>query len=126
MERSSFVPDPQTTIINKTQASTQLVMLNGEETVLGGLFVNEDQKTRNGIPFLKDLPWWFFGLRYVFGSDQITTSKKELVILLKTELIPTLKERFAGVRSETPLKDELLKQRQRIKYYKLDTETENK
>ena len=126
VERSSFVPDPQTTIINKTQASTQLVMLNGEETVLGGLFVNEDQKTRSGIPFLKDLPWWFFGLRYIFGSDQITTTKRELVILLKTELIPTLKERFAGVRTETPLKDELLKQRQQIKYYKLNTESENK
>ena len=126
VERSSFVPDPQTTIINKTQASTQLVMLNGEETVLGGLFVNEDQKTRSGIPFLKDLPWWFFGLRYVFGSDQTITTKRELVILLKTELIPTLKERFAGVRSETPLKDELLKQRQQIKYYKLNAESENK
>ena len=126
VERSSFVPDAQTTIINKTQASTQLVMLNGEETVLGGLFVNEDQKTRSGIPFLKDLPWWFFGLRYVFGSDQITTTKRELVILLKTELIPTLKERFAGVRSETPLKDELLKQRQQIKFYKFNTESENK
>ncbi len=126
VERSSFVPDAQTTIINKTQASTQLVMLNGEETVLGGLFVNEDQKIRSGIPFLKDLPWWFFGLRYVFGSDQITTTKRELVILLKTELIPTLKERFAGVRSETPLKDELLKQRQQIKFYNLSTETENK
>ncbi len=126
VERSSFVPDAQTTIINKTQASTQLVMLNGEETVLGGLFVNEDQKTRSGIPFLKDLPWWFFGLRYIFGSDQITTTKRELVILLKTELIPTLKERFAGVRSETPLKDELLKQRQQIKFYKFNTESENK
>ena len=126
VERSSFVPDAQTTIINKTQASTQLVMLNGEETVLGGLFVNEDQKIRSGIPFLKDLPWWFFGLRYIFGSDQITTTKRELVILLKTELIPTLKERFAGVRSETPLKDELLKQRQQIKFYKFNTESENK
>ena len=126
VERSSFVPDQQTTIINKTQASTQIVMLDGEETVLGGLFVNEDQKIRTGIPFLKDLPWWFFGLRYIFGSDQITTTKKELVILLKAELIPTLKERVAGVHSETPLKDEILKQRQKIKFYKFNAETESK
>ncbi len=126
VERSSYVPDPSgtgPTVINKTQASTQIVMLNDEETVIGGLFVNEDQKTRSGIPILKDLPWWFFGLRYIFGSDQITTSKKELVILLKTDLIPTLKERVAGVRPENPLKDEVLKQRQRIKFYKFNEDT---
>jgi general secretion pathway protein D len=126
VERSSFVPDVQTTIINKTQASTQIVMLNGEETVIGGLFVNEDQKVRNGIPFLKDLPWWFFGLRYIFGSDQTTTTKKELVILLKAELIPTLKERLAGVQPENPLKDELKKQRQKIKFYQFNKDTDNK
>jgi general secretion pathway protein D len=126
VERSSYVPDPTgtgPTIINKTQASTQIVMLNDEETVIGGLFINEDQKVRSGVPFLKDLPWWFFGLRYIFGSDQVTTTKKELVILLKTELIPTLKERVAGVRPENPLKDEVLKQRQRIKFYKFNEET---
>ncbi|MFZ0453765.1 MAG: type II and III secretion system protein [Ignavibacteriaceae bacterium] len=126
VERSSFVPDPTTTIINKTQASTQLVMLDGEETAIGGLFVNEDQKTRTGVPFLKDLPWWVFGLRYVFGSDHIATTKKELVILLKADLVPTLKERLAGIRSENPLKDELLKQRERMKIYKFNAETETK
>jgi general secretion pathway protein D len=126
VERSSFVPDPQTTIINKTQAGTQLVMLNGEETVIGGLFVNENQKVRNGIPFLKDLPWWFFGLRYIFGSDQTTTTKKELVILIKTELIPTLKERLAGVQTENVLKDELQKQRKHIKFYQFNEDNDNK
>ncbi len=124
VERSSFVPDPTTTIINKTQASTQLVMLDGEETAIGGLFVNEDQKTRTGVPFLKDLPGWFFGLRYIFGNDHTTTTKKELVILLKADLIPTLKERLAGVRPENPLKDELLKQRERMKIYKFNEESE--
>ena len=126
VERSSYVPDPTTTIINKTQASTQLLMLDGEETAIGGLFVNEDSKVRTGVPFLKDLPWWFFGLRYIFGSDQTTTTKKELVILLKADLIPTLKERLAGIHPENPLKDELLKQRQRMKIYKFNVETETK
>lgn len=126
VERSSYVPDPTTTIINKTQASTQLLMLDGEETAIGGLFVNEDTKVRTGVPFLKDLPWWFFGLRYIFGSDQTTTTKKELVILLKADLIPTLKERLAGIHPENPLKDELLKQRQRMKIYKFNVETETK
>ena len=129
VERSSFVPDATgsgPTIINKTQANTQIVMLNGEETVIGGLFVNEDQKVRSGIPFLKDLPWWVLGLRYIFGSNQTVTTKKELVILLKTDLIPSLKERVAGELPKHPLKDELLKQRQNIKFYKFETNSNNK
>lgn len=119
-ERSSFVPDPQTTIINKSEATTQVVMLNGEETVIGGLFSNDEQTVRSGIPILKDLPWWFFGLRYIFGSDKKTVTKKELVILLKAELIPTLKERVAGIHSTTPLKDEFIKQREQIKFHKFN------
>jgi len=120
VERSSFVPDQLQTIINKTEATTQVLMLNGEETVIGGLFVNDETVIRNGIPILKDLPWWVFGLRYIFGSDETVTSKKELVILLKAELMPTLKERLAFPQSTTPLKDELKKQREKIKYYQFN------
>ena len=69
VERNSFILNDETTEIKKTNASTQVLMLNGEETILGGLFVNEEVITRNGIPFLKDLPWWVFGIRYLTGSD---------------------------------------------------------
>lgn len=116
-ERSTFVPDPANTIVNKTQASTEVLLLNGEETVIGGLFVNDEVKIRSGIPFLKDLPWYVFGLRYIFGSDEVRTTKKELVILLKAELVPTLKDRFAGTGSTQPLRDEVMKQRERIKMH---------
>ncbi len=124
VERSSFILNDQTTEIKKTNASTQLLMLNGEETILGGLFVNEDTKTRNGIPFLKDLPWWVFGIRYLTGSDATTTTKKELVILLKTELVPTLKERLENPIAN-PLSSELQKQRGAVKYYQLESKTSN-
>lgn len=120
-ERSSFVPDPQTTIINKTLANTQVLMLDGEETIIGGLFVNEETKIRSGIPFLKDLPWWVLGLRYVFGSDEIRINKKELVILIKASLVAPLKERLAWPKtSKTPVKDEVLKQRDKIKMYQFN------
>lgn len=122
VERSSFLLNDQTTEIRKTSAATQVLMLNGEETILGGLFVNEDTKVRNGIPFLKDLPWWVFGIRYLTGSDVTTTTKKELVILLKTELVPTLKERLANPITN-PLTNELQKQRGAIKYYQLESKT---
>lgn len=122
VERSSFLLNEQTTEIKKTNAATQVLMLNGEETILGGLFVNEDTRVRNGIPFLKDLPWWVFGIRYLTGSDATTTTKKELVILLKAELVPTLKERLANPITN-PLNTELQKQRGAIQYHQLETKS---
>ena len=122
VERSSFILNEQTTEIKKTNASTQVLVLNGEETILGGLFVTEETITRNGIPFLKDLPWWVFGIRYLTGSDQTVERKKELVILLKTELLPTLQERLENP-IKNPLNTEVSKQNDRIKYYQLESKS---
>jgi general secretion pathway protein D len=126
VERSTFQTSDLTTEIRKTSANTQVVLLDGEETVLGGLFTNEQTTSRSGIPFLKDLPWWVLGIRYLTGYDKVTNTKKELVILIKSELVPTLKERLAGPKPENPLKEDVLKNRQRIKYYQLDSITEDK
>ncbi|HFE65604.1 MAG TPA: hypothetical protein ENK14_14485, partial [Caldithrix sp.] len=53
-----------------------------------------ENNKREGVPLLKDLPWWFFGLRYVFGYETKNQIKNELLILIKAELLPTLRERF--------------------------------
>jgi general secretion pathway protein D len=113
VERSSVTPGSVSTIINKTQAQTNLLLLDGEETLIGGLYNNETQTTRLGVPFLKDLPWYVFGLRYLFGYDKDEMTKKELVILLKAELVPTLQERITQKVKEEDLvtrwRDEMLK-----------------
>ena len=93
-ERSTGQPDPVSTIINKQSASTQVLLFSGESTVIAGLFETEEVQVRRGIPFLKDLPPWFFGLRYLFGYNSIEQNEKELVIVLKAEIIPSLRERF--------------------------------
>jgi len=124
VERSSFVQGELTTEIRKTNATTQVLMLNGEETVLGGLYVNEETSDRTGVPFLKDLPWWFFGLRYIFGSETKALNKKELVILIKAEIMPTLQERLSGTTSKTLIKDEVERHNEQIKYYKLNQSNE--
>lgn len=100
VERSSVTPGSVSTIINKTQAQTNLLLLDGEETIIGGLYNNESVTIRQGVPFLKDLPWYVFGLRYLFGYEKEEVTKKELVILLKAELVPTLQERITQ-RSKT-------------------------
>jgi len=93
VERSSVQPNPLTIIINKSQANTSSLLLNGEEVAIGGLITRQEQKVRVGIPILKDLPWWFLGLRYLFGYDKVDMSKKELVLLLRANLVPSLAQR---------------------------------
>jgi general secretion pathway protein D len=100
VERSSVTPGTVSTIINKTKATTNVLLLDGEETIIGGLYNNETSSTRSGVPFLKDLPWYVFGLRYIFGYNNDHVTKKELVILLKAELVPTLQERIAQKQRE--------------------------
>lgn len=120
VERSSFNQTETTTEIRKTQATTEIVLLNNEETVLGGLFVTDEQRVRNGIPILKDLPWWVFGIRYLTGSDEVVEAKKELVILIKAQLVPSLKERLAMPKTDNLLKEEIKKSTDKIKYLQLN------
>ncbi len=94
VERSSAEPGEITTEIRKTLAQTEVLMLDGEETIIGGLFTHEEITTRSGIPFLKDLPWWVFGIRYLTGSDKTQIVKREIIILIKLDIVPTLRERI--------------------------------
>jgi Bacterial type II and III secretion system protein len=81
--------------VKKTEAQTSILLLDKEETLIGGLFTTEKSASREGIPFLKDLPPWFFGLRYIFGFNTSSNIRKELLILLRAELVPSLAERLA-------------------------------
>ena len=116
-ERSSANPGEITTEIRKTVANTEVLMLNGESTIIGGLFTNEEINTRSGIPFLKDLPWWVFGIRYLTGSDVTQIVKREIIILIEIEILPPLKERIAR-KKEDLIKKALLENDQYMKDFK--------
>ena len=94
-ERSSVTPDPVAVTKSITESETQVLLVNGEETVIAGLFSNQKTDSRRGIPLLKDLPPWFFGLRYLFGFNSKAVKKKELVIILQARILPTVQERYA-------------------------------
>ncbi len=79
--------------VKKTSAKTNVLLLDGEETLIGGLYSNEESVDRAGVPFLKDLPWWVLGLRYLFGYESRNVTRKELMILVQAELLPTLEQR---------------------------------
>ncbi|WP_245683923.1 type II and III secretion system protein [Rhodohalobacter halophilus] len=94
-ERSSAQPDPVSTVISKQQAETHALLLDGESTVIAGLYRTEEARVRRGIPILKDLPGWFFGLKYLFGYNSSDVIENELIILLQAELEESVPERFA-------------------------------
>ena len=108
-ERSTVFPDPVSVTKATTESRTRVLLLDGEETVIAGLFSNEERSTRKGIPILKDLPPWFFGLRYLFGYTKKEVIKKELVILLRAKIVPTIAERMA----KRNIQQDLLQQKRR-------------
>ncbi|MFC2133569.1 type II secretion system protein GspD [Bacteroidota bacterium] len=120
-QRSSAEPGTITTTIRKTEAQTEVLMLDGEEKAISGLFVNEETSVRVGIPILKDLPWWFFGLRYIFGYDRKVVTKKEIVILVKAEIVPALKDRTANKSMEMILKEKMENDAEFLEKYKSAT-----
>ncbi|MGA3245368.1 MAG: hypothetical protein ABSE41_12175 [Bacteroidota bacterium] len=110
VERSTVTPGTVSTLINKSTSDGRSTVLNGEEMYVGGLYSDELSTVRDGIPFLKDLPWWFFGLRYIFGYDKATTTRSELIILLKAELVPTIEERVRELAKERNILNEKMKE----------------
>ncbi len=87
VERSSATPGTVSTIINKSTSVTELILYDGEETTIGGLYDTDELRVRSGIPILKDLPWWVFGIRYLTGYDTYEKKERELIIIIKAEII---------------------------------------
>ncbi|NIA31480.1 MAG: hypothetical protein GWP06_16425, partial [Actinobacteria bacterium] len=93
VERSQAYPDVVSTIIKKSQADSYVQLYDGEETLIGGLYSTETAALRKGIPLLKDLPWWFLGIRYLFGYNRNEAIEKELIIIIKASLLPDVMTR---------------------------------
>ena len=68
VEDSNSQPTTAGTIINRNQANTQVLLLDGEATAIGGLISTQKTTSRSGVPILKDLAGRFFGARYIFGT----------------------------------------------------------
>jgi len=105
VEKSAAFPDAVSTRIDKQAATTQVLLLDGEQTAIAGLFTDETLSVRKGIPILKDLPWWFFGLRFLTGFSSVDKSEGELIIIVKVDLVPSLTERIERKKAEI---DEIL------------------
>ncbi len=98
-ERSSGQREAAGLVINKQNAESEILLLDGESTVIAGLYSTQETKIRKGIPILKDLPPWLFGLRYLFGFNSTNREVRELIILIKAEIDPGIPERIANIQS---------------------------
>ncbi|MCD6161883.1 MAG: type IV pilus secretin PilQ [candidate division Zixibacteria bacterium] len=82
-ERSSYQFDPNGVIINTQNAETNVVVDNGQTTVIAGLTKQENLKLRAGIPILKDIPL----LGYLFSYDKKEIQSQDLVIFVTPTII---------------------------------------
>jgi type IV pilus assembly protein PilQ len=105
IEQSDANLGPTGPEINKTQVKTHALLYDGEETIIGGLYTTIENEVREGVPVLKDLPWWFFGFRYIFGSESKTKSKSELIVLLKAELSSPIRARLSTHQTQQEILD---------------------
>ncbi len=70
-------------IVKKTEATTNLVVQDGQTILIGGLIREDISSARSGIPFLSKIPV----LGYLFGSTTDENHRKELIILLTPRVI---------------------------------------
>lgn len=95
VEKSSAIPGEISTVISRNKSETEVLLYDGEETYIGGLYDTDIKVARSGVPFLKDLPWWVFGLRYLFGYTSTSEAVGEMIIILKAEIIESVTARKA-------------------------------
>jgi type IV pilus assembly protein PilQ len=65
------------TIITK-RAETNVVLFNGQTTVIGGLSRESNAATQAGVPYLKDIP----GLGWLFGNRTRSNQMEEVLIFI--------------------------------------------
>jgi general secretion pathway protein D len=70
-------------ILNKTAATTSLVVQDNQTIVIGGLIREDTTKGRTGIPFLSKIPI----LGWLFGNTTDDAQRQELIILLTPHVI---------------------------------------
>ncbi len=69
--------------ITRNKAQTSVLLNDGETTVIGGIYVIEDQKNVDGVPYLMNIPF----LGKFFRVDKIQQEKKELLVFLTPKVI---------------------------------------
>ncbi|MDD2556977.1 MAG: type IV pilus secretin PilQ [Desulfuromonas sp.] len=69
--------------IDTKEATTKLLLKNGETTVIGGIYVESELSSETGTPILKDIPL----LGYLFKSRKKGNIRNELLIFITPRIV---------------------------------------
>lgn len=72
--------------INTKQAKTEMLLRDGETTVIGGIFVDSKTESDDGVPYLMDIPF----LGKLFKSNSKTLTKTELLIFITPRILNSI------------------------------------
>ncbi len=84
-EISSVVPSARTvdTVTSKRTIKTTVLVEDGRTLVLGGLIDEQENETRQKVPFLGDIPL----IGFLFRFDSESTAKRNLMIFIKPSIL---------------------------------------
>lgn len=69
--------------ISTKEAKTKLLVRDGETTVIGGIFVEDNSDSESGIPFLRKIPY----LGHLFKSTTKSNNRSELLIFITPRIV---------------------------------------
>ena len=69
--------------IDTKEAETKLLLKNGETTVIGGIYVENELRNETGTPVLKDIPF----LGHLFKSRSKSNTRSELLIFITPRIV---------------------------------------
>jgi type IV pilus assembly protein PilQ len=76
-------PVNQVPSIDNREASTEVLVHDGETLVIGGIYESEKSLTETGIPWLRQIPI----LGWLFKSQETVNQKKELLIFITPTIL---------------------------------------
>jgi type IV pilus assembly protein PilQ len=82
-DRPTIIPGSPVPGIDKKEATSDVMIKDGETVVLGGIYESEDDTNQSGLPGLKNIPL----LGWLFRSNSVTNTKAELLIFITPTII---------------------------------------
>jgi general secretion pathway protein D len=83
-------------IINNRQASAMLTLRDGDAIMLGGFISEKKNRSKSGVPFLKDIPL----LGALFRTKSTDNQRTELIVLMRATVLRDPEAAAAIVREE--------------------------
>jgi len=81
--QGDVAPGSNTPSINKKKATTEVLIRDGETTVIGGILQITRNESRSGLPWLSKIPV----LGYLFRHDINSTQNRELLIFITPRIM---------------------------------------